>query len=279
MAESYCLKSCTECGREGCPGCKAGAFTWQCEIVKCCKEKNHESCESCTRGIYCPTWKSRDQMPEKVFAMQRREAELTVKYRADAAVLAKWVAVIFWSMIAINVVDLVGLLAAFVGAIRWVDLIGTVAALVAIFWAYYNLRGIDDRFGTVAALQLATYGITTLLEVFVPGESALKTIVQLGCGIVGIVVWKTRCETFRDALSGISRELSEKWENQWKLYKLSLWLTFGGLLVCIIPVIGLVGLLAVLGGVGVLLFVTIREFVYLWQTAKTCDLFASRQAV
>lgn len=276
MAESYCLKSCAECGREGCPGCMAGAFTWQCEIVKCCKEKSHESCESCTRASYCPTRTSRIQMPEKVFAMQRREAELAVKYRGNAAVLAKWVAVIFWSMIAVNVVDLIGLLSAFADVVRWVDLIGTVAALVAIFWGYYNLRGIDDRFGTVAALQLATYGITTLLEVFVPGENALKTIVQLGCGIVGIVVWKTRCETFQDTLRGISRELSEKWENQWKLYKLSLWLTFGGLLVCIIPVVGLVGLLAVLGGVGVLLFVSIREYVYLWQTAKTCDFFASR---
>mgnify|MGYP003293172594 CR=1 FL=1 len=276
MAESYCLKSCTECGREGCSGCRAGAFDGQCEIVKCCKEKNHESCESCTRGIYCPTRTSRDQMPEKVFAMQRRQAELAVKYRGDAAVLAKWVAVIFWSMIAMNVVDLVGLLAAFVGAIRWVNLAGTVAALVVFFWGYYNLRRVDDRFGSIAALQLATYGISTLLEVFVPGESALKTIVQLGCGIVSIVLWKTKSETFRDALSGISRELSEKWENQWKLYKLSLWLTFGGLLVCIIPVIGLVGLLAVLVGVGVLLFVTIREYVYLWQTAKTCDFFANR---
>ena len=276
MAESYCLKSCTECGREGCSGCRAGAFAGQCEIVKCCKEKNHESCESCTRGIYCPTWKSRDQMPEKVFAMQRREAELAVKYRGDVAVLAKWVAVIFWSMIAMNVVDLIGLLAAFVGAVRWVDLAGTAAALLVTFWGYYNLRGVDDRFGSIAVLQLAVYGITMLLEAFIPGESVLKTIVQLGCGIVGIVVWKIRCETFRDALSGISRDLSEKWENQWKLYKLSLWVTFGGLLVCIIPVIGLVGLLAVLGGVGVLLFVTIREYVYLWQTAKTCDFFASR---
>lgn len=276
MADSYCLKSCSECAREDCPGCRAGAFTWQCEIVKCCKEKGHESCESCTRASCCSTRTSRIQMPEKIFAMQRREAELVGKYRGDAAVLAKWVTVIFWSMIAVNVVDLIGLLSAFADIVRWVDLAGTVAALLVTFWGYYNLRGVDDRFGRVASLQLAVYGITTLLEVFVPGESALKTIVQLGCGIVGIVVWKSKCETFRDALSGISRELSEKWENQWKLYKLSLWLAFGGLLVCIIPVVGLVGLLAVLGGVGVLMFVTIREFVYLWQTAKTCDFFASR---
>lgn len=277
MAESYCLKSCTECGREGCAGCKAGAFAGQCEIVKCCKEKNHESCESCTRGTYCPTRTSRDQMPEKVFAMQKREAELAVKYRGDAEVLTKWVKVIFWSMIAMNVVDLLGLLQSFASAFRWIDLAGTVAALLVVFWGFYSLRGVDDRFGTVAALQLAVYGITTLLEVLVPGEHVMKTIVELGCGIVGIVVWKIKSETFRDALSGISRELSEKWENQWKLYKISLWITFGGLLVCIIPVVGLVGLLAVLGGVGVLLFVTIREYVYLWQTAKTCEEYSCRQ--
>ena len=276
MAESYCLKSCAECGREGCPGCRAGAFAEQCEIRKCCRDKMHESCETCTNRSFCGKWRGRDQMPQKAIYMKSREEVQAEKSRVAAVALAKWVAVIFWSMIAMNVVDLIGLLAAFVGAVRWVDLAGTAAALLVTFWAYYNLRGVDDRFGSIAVLQLAVYGITMLLEAFIPGESVLKTIVQLGCGIVGIVVWKTRCETFRDTLSGISRELSEKWENQWKLYKLSLWLTFGGLLVCIIPVIGLVGLLAVLVGVGVLLFVTIREYVYLWQTAKTCDFFANR---
>ena len=72
MAESYCLKSCTDCTREGCSGCKTGGFAGQCEIARGCKEKNHESCDSCTRSLYCPTRTGRDQRPEKIFAMERR---------------------------------------------------------------------------------------------------------------------------------------------------------------------------------------------------------------
>ena len=279
MAESYCLKSCTECAREGCAGCKAGAFAQQCDIVKCCKEKNHESCESCTRETYCPTRTGRLHMPEKVFAMERREAELQVKYLGDAAVLAKWVKIIFWSMIAVNVVSFIGYLEGWFPGIRWIDLLCSVALYVVICLCYFKLRGVHDRFGTVAVLTFACQLVLVLLSAFVPGENALKTIIQLIGGVVSIFVWKIRCETFRDALSGIHRDMSRKWENQWKLYKISLWMTFGGLLVCIIPVVGLVGLLAVVGGLGLVIFLSIREYVYLWQTWKTCEDFILRKRI
>ena len=276
MAESYCLKSCTECAREGCPGCKEGAFTWQCEIIKCCKATNHESCDGCTRELYCPTRTSRAQMPQKVFDMQRREAELALKYRGDAAVMVRWVTWIFWSMIAMNVVDLLGLLKTWVPVMQWVDLAFTLVLLGVTFRAFYSLRGVDDRFGSVAVLETAAYAITTAIELLLPGESVLKAIVQLACAVVGIIAIKRKCETFQDTLSGISRDMSRKWENQWKLYKISLWMAFGGLLFCIVPVIGLLGLLAVIGGAGIVVFVSIREYVYLWQTAKACEVFAGQ---
>ena len=103
MAESYCLKSCAECGREDCPGCRAGAFSEQCEIWKCCRDTMHESCETCTNRSFCGKWRGRDQMPEKALYTQSRAEVLVEKTRVAAVAIAKWVKVIFWAMIAMQV--------------------------------------------------------------------------------------------------------------------------------------------------------------------------------
>lgn len=279
MVESYCLKSCGDCGREDCGGCKAAAFAQQCEIVRCCKEKNHESCESCIRVNYCTTRTGRIQMPEKLFEMRRQEAALQEKRRNDAAVLTKWVRIIFWSMIVLNVVALIGLLGSFVDIIRWVNLFGAVVSLAAVCWCYFSLRVLDRRFGQIAALMLAVYGISMLQGAFFPGSKAFMMIVRLGYAVAGILVCMLKSETYRDTLSGISRDLSRKWENQWELYKISLWMTLGGVVASLIPIVALLGLLALVGGLGLSLFVNIREYVYLWKTVKACEGFSGRKQI
>ena len=271
MAESYCLKSCSECGREGCPGCKAGAFTWQCEIVKCCKEKNHESCESCTRGIYCPTRTSRDQMPEKVFAMQRREAELVEKYRGDAALMAKWVKTIFWCVI---VSYGIGLLDFIPGLSGMITLARLPFAAVAC-WCFFRMKPVDELFGTVAWLEVAVAVLSAMESVFQERKAAAFLLSLAGL-ICGLLLIKLKCETFRDALSGIDREMSEKWENQWKLYKIGLCILLGCVLLAFIPVLGILAAIAIFVAVALLIFAAFREYVYLWQTAKTCENFSSR---
>lgn len=269
MAESYCLKSCAECGREGCAGCKAGAFSGQCDIAKCCRVKNHESCESCTRGIYCPTRMGRDHMPEKIFQMQRREAELAVKYRADAAALAKWVKAIFWIIIAGIPVGLLDL----IPALGKVMPLFTLVMSGAVCCCYYRLKNVDERFGTVAGLQLAGMVMSTV-QSYLPEGGFLDVILTLASAVCGLVLIWLVCDTFRDALSGIDREMSEKWENQWKLYKIGLYILLGCLVVAFIPVLNILAVIAILVAVVLLVFVSIREVVYLWQTAKICEVFA-----
>ena len=88
MSESYCMKSCTECAREGCPGCRAGAFVQQCEIVKCCRVTMHESCETCTNRSFCGKWRGWDQMPQKAIYMKSREEVQAEKSRVAAVALA-----------------------------------------------------------------------------------------------------------------------------------------------------------------------------------------------
>lgn len=269
MAESYCLKSCTECGREGCAGCRAGAFAGQCEIIKCCKEKNHESCESCTRGIYCPTRTSRDQMPEKVFALQRREAELAVKYRGDAAILAKWTKLIFWILIASFGIGLLD----FIPGLGKILPVVSVLLSAVVCYGFFQMKPVDESFATIAGLEIAVAAMTGV-QAFVPESGLFDVLLTLVGGVCGLILIKLKCETFRDVLSGISREMSENWENQWKLYKISLFVLLGSIVLMIIPVLGILGVIAAFVGLGLVIFVAIREYVYLWQTAKLCEEYA-----
>lgn len=69
MAETYCGKSCLECGQKdvlNCPGCKAGPgkqYGGDCELAKCCRSKGHQECSTCGFNGNCGTLRSKDRMP------------------------------------------------------------------------------------------------------------------------------------------------------------------------------------------------------------------------
>ena len=273
MAETYCLKSCTECGQ--CSGCRGGAYAARCGIAKCCKEKNHESCESCTSMSFCSVRSGRDSMPGKLHDQDRREAELRQEYREKAGVLAKWTKMIFWCLIAANVVGLLGLLKIEEPSFEWIVFGFSTLQILVVSCCFWKMHVVCDGFQTVAFLMLIAQETTAVLSVLMPGDSVLKMILQLVAAVVGLVVMKLKTESFRDTLSGISRELSEKWQKQWELYKISLYIIGGGLLLS--PFIGLIALVAIVAGIGVMLFVDIREYVYLYQTAQVCGEFAGAE--
>ena len=268
MAESYCLKSCTECAREGCPGCRAGAFEGRCEIVKCCRDTMHESCETCTNRSFCGKWRGRNNMPSNALYAKSREEVQAEKSRVAAVALAKWVKVIFWSMIAMSVVGLAGLLEKWFPAVHWVDLTVTFVMSLVVCWAYYSLREADWGFGSVAGLQLAGLAITLLSDLF-PNERPLEFILMIPNFVLGIIMFKRKCETFRDVVGNLNADLSEKWDKQWSLYLISMGLFAAGLVAAFF--VPFLGVLVVIGGLVLLLVVIIREYVCLWQTMEVCE--------
>lgn len=268
MSESYCMKSCTECAQEGCPGCRAGAFEGRCEIVKCCRNTMHESCETCTNRSFCGKWRGRDQMPQKALCMKSREEVQAEKSRVAAVALAKWVKVIFWSMIAMQVGNLAGLLENWFPAVHWVDVTVTFVLSLVVCWAYYSLREAEWGFGSVAGLQLAGLVITLLSGLF-QSERPLAFILMIPNFVLGIILFKRKCETFRDVVGNLNADLYEKWDKQWSLYLISMGLRVAGLVVAFL--FPLLGVLVVIGGLVLLMVVFIREYVCLWQTAEVCE--------
>ncbi len=268
MTETYCMKSCTECAREGCPGCRAGAFEGQCEIRKCCRDTMHESCETCTNRNFCGKWRGRNNMPSNALYAKSREEVQAEKSRVAAVALAKWVKVIFWAMIPMNVVGLAGLLENWFPAVHWVDLTVRYAMTLVVCWAYYSLREADWGFGSVAGLQLAGLAITLLSDLF-PNERPLAFILMIPNFVLGIILFKRKCETFRDVVGNLNADLSEKWDKQWSLYLISMGLFAAGLVAAFL--FPLLGALVVIGGLVLLLVVFIREYVCLWQTMGVCE--------
>lgn len=271
MSESYCLKSCADCGQ--CTGCRGGAYAARCDIAKCCREKNHENCDSCTRGTTCPTRSTRDMMPQKIHDQDRREAERLAAKRLNAGVMAKWVSIIFWFAIALNVVGLLQFLSEWMPVLGWVELAAEAVIVLVIVYGYWQMKAVHNGFRTYAILSLVSLVISvgyTALQ-----EGPVRTLIAIPVIIIGLIAYRTQYLAFQEALSGIDGEMSYKWLRQWNLFKISLLAMGAGLLFSII--LSLLGLVIILGGIGVLLFVIIREYVYLYQTAQICRCFSERE--
>ena len=271
MSESYCMKSCAECGR--CTGCRAGTYASRCEIAKCCREKNHENCESCTMGHTCPTRRGRDNMPGTLLYREHREAERLTAQRTSAGVMAKWVWIIFWCGIAALVVGLFGFLEKAVPAIRWVELGARAVLNLVIAYGYWRMKDVCDGFKTYAILSLISQAITVVHTTL--QEGPVRTLIAIPVIIIVLIAYRTQYLAFHEALSGVDEEMSDKWLRQWNLFKISLLAMGVGLLFSII--LSLLGLVIILGGIGVLLFVMIREYVYLYQTAQICRGFSDTE--
>ena len=142
-----------------------------------------------------------------------------------------------------------------------------------IVYGYWQMKAVHNGFRTYAILSLVSLVISvgyTALQ-----EGPVRTLVGIPVIIIGLIAYRTQYLAFQEALSGIDGEMSYKWLRQWNLFKISLLAMGAGLLFSII--LSLLGLVILLGGIGVLLFVIIREYVYLYQTAQICRCFSERE--
>ena len=265
MSNSYCLKSCETCGK--CAGCRGSEHAARCDIAKCCREKSHDTCETCTRFSFCPTQRGRDDMPQKFHDQDRREEERRAQYRANAAVMAKWTWIIFWCSIAGIVLNLVD---KFV-PLYWVSLGRQVALLVAVAYCFLQMKEVCWDFRTNAILYAIYQGVSILPDALLP-DGGLKSFLGIVMLIVSVVAIRIEYLAFRDSLSGIDRDMSEKWGNQWNLYKIAILITNGGAISSFI--LSYLGVFVAIGGIILLVIVSIRQFVYLYQTVQTCRRFA-----
>lgn len=274
MLESYCGKCCEDCPKHQdttCVGCTSGLYSRDCEIARCCREKGHEGCGSCTYVLSCRTRMDRDQMPEKLLDQRRREEELYQTRMAKAQLLGKWLWPIFWCMIASTVVGLLDLefITNTYPIVGHISTVITTGLSVYIGWCYLQLAPVDDRYRFVGLVQIGLL-VNNIAGIFLPDDSWIMILLLIPVLIFSIMSEYRRCMAHSDALSGISDELAEKWKNQWKLFKIALIGTSVCIALFFVPMINIAAIFAFIGFILLLLFVGIRDYVYLY---KTADLF------
>lgn len=278
MSANPCLKNCAECASP-CSGCPTSTYVGRCEIAKCCREKGHETCEGCTFIRNCRKHMDRSRMPELLIGQDRREEEQRQRNIRYAGRLAQWVKLIFWCWIAqliFGILELEFLAESFpfVGHLGF----GLTTLLMAVIgYCYLRLKDIDERFGFVGWLEIALTGYN-ILKRFLPEENVLIIVLTLAFGVLGVMSLYRMCMAYSDVLAEISKEHSEKWRNQWNMYRYSLYGLLGCIVLFLIPLVSLISVIGLLFLVGFMLFLEIREVVYLYQTAKVCAWFSQVQA-
>ena len=272
MYETYCGKDCQTCTyreQTNCGGCRSQKN--DCTIVQCCVEKGHENCGTCGFRDNCRKLMSRDNMP---FYIQRQK-ELQVAREADAArreadaarrapIMAKWLGLMFWLMIASNVISLLGEIP---GLALACEIITTLCGLGCV-WALLQLKGEDGRYRT-AAVCMAVSMVVSLVIAMISGGGEAPTwtlVLSLPATIVQLVGEYNKCQAHSCIVGGVDAALGEKWEKIWKWQIISLGSLAGSLvLLLIIPVLG--ALVALAASI-VMIVVAIMELVALYQSAQ-----------
>lgn len=195
----------------------------------------------------------------------------TVKERAR--VFGKWLWIYFWVTIASFIP---GGVAVAEEMAKTGTIIGTVIGWIgsaALLFALFKLSAAEERMKTCAGLNAVALAAQIILH-FVNSEvlSDLWNIPGVIIGLISIYQFMHGCG---DALLGVDKEQSEKWYGLWKWY---VGLGIGGIvglpLVMILVVTIDNGLLAILfvivmiAWVVALLTQVVREYVYIYRTAK-----------
>ena len=279
MAETYCGKTCEACSfatQLNCPGCKAAQYSpiaAQCAIAACCRNRGHETCGTCNFRENCLNLNKRDANPEQIMQkqaeLQRRaqaEAEARAREKAQlqkyAAILGKWVWILFWLAMSAQVIGLLGNIKA-LSDIASVIIAGITVAMGLIYLK--KLSETHDGF-RLASIGKFSAALTGLLALFIADGTALDTVLTLVLLIPSLVGMYYEYTSYAEVLEGVDNELCEKWHKLWKITVGCMGVTFGSLvLVLLAP--GLAAMAIIVGAIG-LLVSSVLEWIYLYKTAK-----------
>jgi hypothetical protein len=273
MAETYCGKTCLECGQKeilNCPGCKLGPgkqYGGDCELAKCCRAKGHQECSSCSFKGNCGTLRGKDRMPE--YRIKRIEAERCrlAAIAKRAPILGRWLWILFWLIIPSSIAALLtnNTIAAAAPSVFAFGQLLSVICSFAYGFILIRLNSEEERYRTAGICELVGGLIVALTYIF-GGSPIWALLTAIPSAIFLLVGEYNEFMAHATVLTGLDNESAEKWCLLWKWYIGVYGATLGSLLLMIIiPLLGaLVAMAALLG----LLVISILKLVYLYRTAK-----------
>lgn len=272
MAESYCGKSCQECPQMQqrlCSGCKTGPgkkFGGDCKLAGCVHEKGHETCDTCAFHVNCGKYRDRYQVPEQRRKMIEDEAARRSLIAQRAAVLGKWLWIMFWLVVPSTIGSFMDndFTAESMPVVCGAGKVIQFACNLVYGGILMKLVSEDDRY--LAA------GVCTLIGCFAGGltaafENNAVLSLLIAIPVLAVALYGEYSEYMAHAavLADVDPELSDKWTNLWNWY---VGLNIGVLCSPFLVLIPVLGALILFGMAIGIIVVSVLKLVYLYQTAK-----------
>lgn len=276
MAETYCGKNCDDCAAKAqlnCCVCKSGPgnqLSGDCELAKCVRDKGHETCDTCSHNSGCRTLRKRDRMPDyriqEMEANQRKAAALARR----APILGKWLRIIFWLFIPSAISGLMSheTMTQLLPALYMPGEIISAVCAIAYGAILLKLGHEESRYRTAGICTLIAAvagGIASVVHGVSDGATWIL-VFTIPAAIVALAGEYNEYMAHAAVLSGVDDALSKNWEMLWKWY-IGLFIGLFGcmLIILILPILGLIAVLAAAIGVTV---VSILKLIYLYRTSK-----------
>lgn len=276
MAETYCGKTCLECGQKdtlNCPGCKAGPgrqYGGDCELAKCCRDKGHQECSTCGFSGNCGTLRSKERIPDYRIRSIEVEKERRAAIAKRAPILGKWLWILFWLFIPSSIASLMTNenITVLLPRLYIPGLVLSAICSVAYGAILIRLTSEEERYRTAGICALIG-GAVSILIACISGGAEIPSwtlVISIPAAIVSFVGEYNEFTAHSIVLGGVDNDLSDKWSALWKWYIGMYCAMLGSLLVIVIsPILGLLVTLAAAIG---LIVVSILKLVYLYRTAK-----------
>ena len=276
MAETYCGKTCAECGRKeelNCPGCKTGpgrCIGGDCILAKCARGKGHETCETCIYSSTCGTLMGKNSIPDQRIRKIEAEKQHKAMLVKRAEVMGKWLWIMFWLMIGANVPALLSN-DYFAQHLPGLYLAGAICGLLfnlACCLILLKLGREYDGYRVAGILFLVGSVISALRGIinWMNPDAVGLVLLSLPAAVANIAATYQEYIAHSAVLVGVDDVLSEKWGALWRWYIRCYLGMFG--CVVLMGFAPLLGVVLVFAAIIALLVMAIMEIVYLYRTAK-----------
>jgi len=290
MSETLCGKTCSECQYKeqlNCPGCKTGPgkhLGGECEIASCCWSKGHQECATCGFNSHCAPLRGSMHMPEYRLKKQESDAVWKAIVAKRAAVLGKWIWIIFWLNILLNVASGMTnqIVVTLLPQLYLPGEILTTLSYIASGVIFLILSPEESRYKTAGICTLVAGVWEAITVVAANGFSFSNpvltapdwvSVLNIPVAIVLIVNVRNEFKAHSAVLTGIDVGLSANWSKLWTWYCGTLVVSLASVLLS--PLFGALSAIIVLAASLATTVISIIRLVYLYQTAKVFRWYAA----
>lgn len=239
MVENFCGKNCDNCEsfeKGTCPGCKDGpgkSGEGKCPVANCCRTSGFGKCENCYKANFCSKLAQIKDDDSEEEVLEESDQEKTPEEKGDFSqyigykksslsastihrdyFYAKYINIIFWTYIAILIVDTIDKsFENFLGISGFITLISLGLSITQIV-VYLKMGEREKMFYNLAIVTIASAIFTFLLTIFsaLLLSVGLLIVTLILIMVTGLYCVYAECTGYANILRYVNPSLSLSWK-------------------------------------------------------------------